>query len=60
MNHEGCLFCGKVTVEGLRIFNAVICNACESILVGTEATHPRYDEYVEKLKRIWPVCEAGI
>ncbi|MCW3489089.1 sigma factor G inhibitor Gin [Dethiobacter alkaliphilus] len=59
MKPEICLFCGKETAEGLHIFQAVICRECEGTLVRTDTTHPRYPEYVEKLKRIWPACEAG-
>ena len=60
MKREICLFCGKDTVHGLHIFDAVICSECEGVLVRTEVKHPRYDDFVEKLKRIWPVCEAGL
>ena len=59
MKREVCLFCGKETEHGLHILDAVICRECEQAIVRTEATHPQYDDYVEKLKRIWPPSEAG-
>jgi hypothetical protein len=57
---QPCLFCGKETVHGLRIFSSCICNLCEQELLCTEAADPRYRQYVDKLKRVWPACEAGL
>lgn len=49
-----CFMCGKPKVKGLFIRHGFLCARCESELVKASVDDPAYDDYVTRVKKIWP------
>lgn len=48
-----CLACGHLRVRGTVIRQAFLCQSCERRLLATRVEDPRYDWWVERLRRLW-------
>ncbi|MDI9260408.1 sigma factor G inhibitor Gin [Alicyclobacillus sendaiensis] len=50
---NGCIICGRVGQDGMRVFGQLICHACEREIVQTDVEDEAYRRYVEQMKLIW-------
>jgi hypothetical protein len=55
---ERCLLCGRIATTGLSIRGRRICPDCEAKLVQSKAGTPGYEQYVRKLRTLWPGAAA--
>lgn len=49
-----CFMCGKPKAKGMFIRHGFLCARCESELVKANVDDPAYDDYVARVKTIWP------
>lgn len=50
---KSCIICGHDKLEGIRIVDEFICEACELEMVRTEVQDAKYPFFIHQLKRIW-------
>lgn len=49
---ETCVICEQTMMEGIHLYTTFICTGCESIMVKTDTSDPKYKLYVEKLRKV--------
>lgn len=52
-NHkEHCVICEEPKEYGFHLYTKFICMDCEKDIVRTETSDPKYNYYLEKLKKV--------
>lgn len=49
---ETCVVCEQKKVAGIHLYTSFICTECESIMIKTDTSDPKYKYYVEKLRKV--------
>ncbi|MCL6633046.1 MAG: sigma factor G inhibitor Gin [Alicyclobacillus herbarius] len=47
-----CIVCDQPREIGITVFGQFICGECEKEIVSTDTSEPRYQYYVQRLKRL--------
>ena len=53
-NHIGetCVICEQTKLKGIHLYTSFICTDCESDLITTDTSHPKYNYFLKQLKKI--------
>lgn len=49
---KSCIVCEENKTEGIHLYTSFICSECEEEMVGTETNEPKYQYFIDKLKRV--------
>ncbi|XJZ27354.1 sigma factor G inhibitor Gin [Bacillota bacterium Lsc_1132] len=49
---ETCVICEQMKPKGIHLYTSFICTDCESDLIQTETSDPKYKYYLKQLKKI--------
>ena len=49
---ETCIICDKEKELGIHLYTSFICVECEKEMTSTQTSDPKYQYYLEKLKRV--------
>ncbi|WP_413466682.1 sigma factor G inhibitor Gin [Mesobacillus subterraneus] len=49
---EKCVICEQTKKAGIHLYTSFICADCESIMIKTDTSDPKYKYYVEKLRKV--------
>ncbi|WP_409970777.1 sigma factor G inhibitor Gin [Bacillus sp. Bva_UNVM-123] len=49
---EECVICEQIKLRGIHLYTSFICTDCESDLISTDMSNPKYKFYLEQLKKI--------
>ncbi|MFY4777204.1 sigma factor G inhibitor Gin [Metabacillus sp. RGM 3146] len=47
-----CIVCEGKKTEGIHLYTSFICCECEAEMIGTETNEPKYQYFIDKLKRV--------
>ncbi|MGJ7923147.1 sigma factor G inhibitor Gin [Neobacillus sp. LXY-4] len=48
---ELCVICEEEKLKGIHLYTSFICADCEKDLINTETDDPKYQYYVQQLKK---------
>ncbi|WP_306807535.1 sigma factor G inhibitor Gin [Cytobacillus gottheilii] len=46
------MICDQAKVRGIHLYTSFICTECERELISTDTSHPKYNHYLSKLKKV--------
>lgn len=49
---ETCVVCEQTKATGIHLYTSFICTECESVMINTDTSDPKYKYYVEKLRKV--------
>jgi Inhibitor of sigma-G Gin len=49
---EECVICEQAKTRGIHLYTSFICTDCENDLIATDTSHPKYNYYLKKLRKI--------
>lgn len=49
---ETCIICDQMKSKGVHIYTSFLCVDCEREIIRTPTNHPKYKQYLRRLKRI--------
>ena len=49
---EECVICEQTKLSGIHLYTSFICTDCESDLISTDTSNPKYKFYLDRLKKI--------
>lgn len=49
---ETCIICDMEKTKGIHLYTSFICVECEKEVASTQTVDPKYQYYVEKMRRI--------
>mgnify|MGYP001031734777 CR=1 FL=1 len=49
---ETCIICDIVKMSGIHLYTSFICVDCEKEMTSTQTSDPKYQYYLEKLRRV--------
>ncbi|WP_066302031.1 sigma factor G inhibitor Gin [Bacillus sp. FJAT-29937] len=49
---EKCVICEQTKLRGIHLYTSFICTDCESDLIATDTSNPKYKYYLKQLKKI--------
>ncbi|WP_373995079.1 sigma factor G inhibitor Gin [Metabacillus litoralis] len=52
LNGETCIICDKEKETGIHLYTSFICVECEKNITNTQTSDPKYQYYLEKLRRV--------
>ncbi|PGT90979.1 sigma factor G inhibitor Gin [Bacillus sp. AFS040349] len=52
LNGETCIICDKEKATGIHLYTSFICVECEKNITNTQTSDPKYQYYLEKLRRV--------
>lgn len=51
-NGETCIICDMEKTTGIHLYTSFICVDCEKEMTSTQTSDPKYQYYLEKLRRV--------
>jgi hypothetical protein len=52
LNGETCIICDLKKSMGIHLYTSFICIDCEKEMTNTQTSDPKYQYYLEKLRRV--------
>jgi hypothetical protein len=52
LNGETCIICDLKKSTGIHLYTSFICIDCEKEMTNTQTSDPKYQYYLEKLRRV--------
>ncbi|MGM9923322.1 MAG: sigma factor G inhibitor Gin [Bacillus sp. (in: firmicutes)] len=49
---ETCIVCEEVKNEGMYVYLSFVCRSCEEDIVKTETSDPKYQYYLQQLRKV--------
>jgi hypothetical protein len=49
---ETCVICEQIKKEGIHLYTTFICTDCEKDIIQTETDDPKYQFYLQQLKKL--------
>jgi hypothetical protein len=49
---ETCIVCDTEKLTGIHLYTSFICVECEKEITGIQTSDPKYQYYLEKLRRV--------
>ncbi|WP_282597735.1 sigma factor G inhibitor Gin [Bacillus sp. REN3] len=47
-----CVICEQTKMVGIHLYTSFVCAECESSMINTDTSDPKYKYYVEKLRKV--------